>query len=38
MVDFQGNEFYLRGGYERFGTLENSPKDHVEYFMSKGLN
>lgn len=36
--DFQGKEFYLREGYEIFGTLENSPKDHVEYFMSKGLN
>ena len=35
--DFQGPEFYMKNGYEVFGVLEDSPKGHKEYFLTKRL-
>ncbi|MGL4989909.1 MAG: GNAT family N-acetyltransferase [Sarcina sp.] len=35
--DFQGKDFYLKNGYEVFGVLEDCPKGHTEYFLSKRL-
>lgn len=35
--DFQAKEFYLKHGYEVFGTLENCPHDHERYYMRKNL-
>ena len=35
--DFQGKDFYIKNNYEVFGTLEDSPKGHNEYFLSKRL-
>lgn len=35
--DFQAKEFYLKHGYEVFGTLENCPLDHKRYYMKKNL-
>lgn len=35
--DFQGKDFYLKNGYEVFGVLEDCPKGHSEYFLSKRL-
>lgn len=33
--DFQGKDFYLRQGYKIFGELQDCPKSHTRYFMSK---
>jgi GNAT superfamily N-acetyltransferase len=35
--DFQGKDFYLKNGYEVFGILNDSPKGHQEFFMTKRL-
>lgn len=35
--DFQAKDFYLAHGYSVFGELEDCPKGHTRYFMSKGL-
>ena len=35
--DFQAKDFYLAHGYSVFGELEDSPKGHTRYFMSKVL-
>ncbi len=35
--DFQGPDFYKKNGYEVFGVLEDSPKGHKEYFLTKKL-
>lgn len=35
--DFQGPDFYKKNGYEVFGVLEDSPKGHKEYFLTKRL-
>ncbi|HEX3022104.1 MAG TPA: GNAT family N-acetyltransferase [Lachnospiraceae bacterium] len=35
--DFQGKDFYIKNGYSIFGTLEDSPKGHSEYFLMKKL-
>lgn len=36
--DFQAKDFYLKHGYEVFGILENSPKGHRRYYLSKKLD
>ena len=35
--DFQGKDFYLKNGYEIFGVLEDCPKGHRLYHLSKRL-
>lgn len=35
--DFQAKDFYLAHGYSVFGELEDCPKGHTRYFMSKVL-
>ena len=35
--DFQAKEFYINNGYKIFGVLENCPKDHKCYCLSKIL-
>lgn len=35
--DFQAKDFYLKHGYEIFGVLENAPKGHQRYYLSKKL-
>ena len=35
--DFQAKDFYLKNGYEIFGVLEDCPKDHRLYHLSKRL-
>jgi GNAT superfamily N-acetyltransferase len=35
--DFQAKDFYLKQGYEIFGTLENCPKGHTRYYLKKVL-
>ena len=34
---FQALPFYLKQGYEVFGTLENYPGEHTRYFLRKAL-
>lgn len=33
--DFQAKDFYIKHGYEFFGTLDECPKGHKRYFMKK---
>ncbi|MEG0004905.1 MAG: GNAT family N-acetyltransferase [Clostridium sp.] len=33
--DFQAKDFYIKNGYKVFGTLDECPKGHKRYFMSK---
>lgn len=33
--DFQAKDFYIKHGYEVFGTLENSPEGHCRYYLKK---
>ncbi|WP_246582725.1 GNAT family N-acetyltransferase [Clostridium mobile] len=35
--DFQAKDFYLKNGYEIFGVLEDCPKEHKLYHLSKRL-
>jgi GNAT superfamily N-acetyltransferase len=35
--DFQAKDFYLKQGYTIFGVLENCPKGHQRYYLSKTL-
>ena len=35
--DFQAKEFYINNGYKIFGVLEDCPKDHTCYSLSKRL-
>ena len=35
--DFQAKDFYLRHGYEVFGTLEGCPENHCRYYLKKKL-
>ncbi|AVQ54868.1 TPA: GNAT family N-acetyltransferase [Clostridium botulinum] len=35
--DFQAKDFYLKNGYEIFGVLEDCPKEHKIYHLSKRL-
>ena len=35
--DFQAKDFYLKHGYEIFGTLEDCPKGHNRYYLKKHL-
>ncbi len=35
--DFQAKDFYLKNGYRIFGVLEDCPKDHKLYHLSKIL-
>lgn len=35
--DFQAKDFYLAHGYSVFGELDDCPKGHTRYFMSKIL-
>ncbi|WP_419418729.1 GNAT family N-acetyltransferase [Legionella sp. D16C41] len=35
--DFQARYFYLKHGYEVFGTLDDCPKGHKRYYMKKVL-
>lgn len=35
--DFQARDFYEKNGYKVFGTLDDCPKDHSRYYMSKVL-
>lgn len=35
--DFQAPDFYLKHGYEIFGTLEDCPPGHKRYYMKKNL-
>jgi len=35
--DFQAKDFYLKAGYEVFGVLEDCPKGHKRYYLSKKL-
>ena len=36
--DFQAKDFYIRHGYELFGTLEDCPEGHCRYYLKKKLN
>lgn len=35
--DFQAKDFYLKQGFEIFGTLENCPSGHKRFYMKKIL-
>ena len=35
--DFQAKDFYLKQGYEIYGTLENCPPNHERYYLKKNL-
>lgn len=35
--DFQAKDFYLKHGYEIFGTLNNCPQGHTRYYLKKDL-
>lgn len=35
--DFQAKDFYLKQGYEIFGTLEDCPPGHKRYYLKKDL-
>ncbi len=35
--DFQAKDFYLKQGYEVFGTLENCPPNHHRFYLKKIL-
>lgn len=36
--DFQAKDFYLKHGYDIFGTLENCPPNHNRYYLKKELS
>lgn len=35
--DFQAKVFYIKQGYEIFGTLDECPQGHKRYFMKKNI-
>lgn len=35
--DFQAKEFYIKQGYEIFGTLNDCPKGHKRFYLKKDL-
>jgi len=35
--DFQAKDFYIKHGYEIFGTLQNCPENHCRYYMKKNI-
>ena len=35
--DWQAKDFYVKAGYEIFGTLDNCPPEHKRYYMKKVL-
>ena len=35
--DFQAKDFYIKYGYEIFGTLDECPQEHKRYFMKKSI-
>lgn len=35
--DFQAKDFYLKHGYEIFGTLKDCPKGHCRYYLQKRI-
>ena len=35
--DFQAKSFYLKHGYDIFGTLENCPPGHNRFYLKKSL-
>lgn len=35
--DFQAKDFYLKNGYEIFGTLNECPRGHVRYYLKKDI-
>ncbi len=35
--DFQAKDFYLKQGYEVFGTLANCPQGHNRFYFKKEL-
>lgn len=35
--DFQAPNFYKKHGYEVFGVLDNSPKEHKRFFLKKEI-
>ena len=35
--DFQAKDFYLKQGFEIFGTLKNCPPGHTRFYMKKDL-
>jgi ribosomal protein S18 acetylase RimI-like enzyme len=35
--DFQAKEFYIKHGYEIFGTLDGCPLEHKRYYMKKSV-
>lgn len=35
--DFQAKDFYLKHGYRVFGVLDDCPKSHSRYYLSKKL-
>ena len=36
-MSYQAKDFYLKNGYEVFGTLEGYPNGHKKYFLKKSL-
>lgn len=36
--DFQAKDFYIKHGYELFGTLEDCPEGHCRYYLKKKMN
>lgn len=36
--DFQGKEFYIKNGYEIFGTLDGCPPGHQRFYLKKELS
>lgn len=35
--DFQAKDFYIKHGYEVFGTLDECPQGHKRYYMKKRI-
>lgn len=35
--DFQAKDFYIKQGYEIFGTLDDCPQGHKRYYMKKNI-
>lgn len=35
--DFQAKDFYIKQGYEIFGTLDDCPSGHKRYYLKKNM-